>query len=294
MYYRRKIFLALLKSFGGVLEPIDFQKLLFLFCKKTNQNYYDFLPYRYGCFSYLSYQDKRVLIKYGYLKESEKLELKSSKSIINQLRDVDKKALQEFTEEWKNISGKKLIRETYLRYPRYAIKSEIANKILNKEELKRVQNSIPELTEKTIFTTGYEGLTIDAYLNKLIFNNISLVVDVRKNPLSMKYGFSKTKLKDYLKKVGIEYVHLPELGIISKLRKNLQSQNDYNELFNYYAKNILPENIDSINIIIELLNKYNRIALTCFEADHLSCHRHKITELLSSRHNQLKELIVHI
>lgn len=292
MYHRRKIFLTLLESFGGTLDSTDFEKLLFLYCKKTNQNYYDFFPYKYGCFSHLSYQDKRVLIKYGYLKDSEKFELRSKKSFLDELSGEDKKSLQEFSTEWKNIRGIRLVRKTYLRYPAYAVKSEIAEKILTEDDLNKVKLSFTSSRKKTLFTTGYEGLTIDAYINKLISNNIKLVVDVRKNPLSMKYGFSKTKLKSYLERAGINYVHLPELGIISELRKNLETPKDYEKLFHQYASDILPENVDALKKIIQLLNQYNRITLTCFEANHKSCHRHKITEWLTN--NSFTDPIIHI
>lgn len=292
MYYRRKIFLALLESFGGTLDSTDFEKLLFLYCKKTNHNFYDFFPYKFGCFSHLSYQDKRVLIKYGLLEESEKFKLKSKKSFINELEKEDKNLLSEFSNEWKKIRGNQLVKETYLRFPEYAIKSEIAEKILNNEELAAVRNYNNQSNDKVLFTTGYEGLTIDAYIHKLISNNIKLVVDVRKNPLSMKYGFSKTKLKNYLEKAGINYQHLPELGIISKLRKNLKSSQDYEELFSQYESDTLPENEDALKKIIQLLKQFNRITLTCFEADHKSCHRHKISDWLTD--NSLIDQVIHI
>lgn len=292
MYYRRKIFLTLLESFGGTLDSTDFEKLLFLYCKKINQNYYDFFPYKFGCFSHISYQDKRVLVKQGFLKESEKFELHTKQKFINKLKEEDRQSLTQFSLRWKNTLGNKLIRETYLRYPKYAAKSEIASKILTEGELLEIHNKNKVSDRKALFTTGYEGITIDEYINKLIANNIKLVIDVRKNPLSMKYGFSKTKMKSYLESAGIKYVHLPELGIISGLRKNLESQNDYEKLFENYAAKILPSNFDSIKKILELLNNYNRVTLTCFEADHKSCHRHKITEWLEK--HSFTDPIIHI
>lgn len=292
MYYRRKIFLALLESFDGTLDSTDFEKLLFLYCKKSNQNYYDFFPYKFGCFSHLSYQDKRVLIKYGFLEESEKFKLKSKNSFVAELQETDKNILAEFSREWKTIRGNRLVKETYLRYPEYAIKSEIAEKILNIEELKTVKQHNYQFKDSILFTTGYEGLTIDAYIHKLIVNNIKLVIDVRKNPLSMKYGFSKTKLKNYLEKAGIHYQHLPELGIISKLRKNLKSSHDYEELFSQYESDTLPENEDALKKIVQLLKQFNRITLTCFEADHKLCHRHKISDWLTN--NSLIDQVIHI
>ncbi len=63
MFYRQKILLALIETFGGRLKRTDCEKLLFLFCQKTGRNYYDFFPYRYGGFSLVSYHDKTNLTK---------------------------------------------------------------------------------------------------------------------------------------------------------------------------------------------------------------------------------------
>jgi uncharacterized protein (DUF488 family) len=292
MYYRRKIFLALLETFSGKLNSSDFEKLLLLLCRQTNQNYYDFFPHKYGCFSFLSYQDKRVLIKNGYLKDSDKFELTSRKSFINNIKEEDRKALTELTTKWSRSLGNKLKKYTYLEYPEYAIKSEIAEKILNNEELNMIKSYAIFSDCKTLFTTGYEGLTIDAYMNKLIKNNIKLVIDVRKNPLSMKYGFSKTRLRNYLNKVKINYTHLPELGIVSKLRKDLKGPEDYEKLFDNYASKTIPNNLEAIKKITDLLNEYKRVTLTCFESNHKFCHRHKITEWLVN--NSFNYPIVHI
>lgn len=292
MLYRRKIYLALIEVFGGKLDSTDFEKLLFLFCKKANKNYYDFFPYKYGSFSHLSYLDKRVLIKNGYLLDSEKFELRKGKYFVKELLDDDRNLLNEFYLRWKNLRGNNLVRETYIKFPEYAVKSQIAEKILSPEELKNVKKSVKYDVDKILFTAGYEGLTIDAYINKLISYNIDLVIDVRKNPISMKYGFSKNKMRNYLENAGIKYEHFPELGIVSKLRKNLESPSDYFRLFEQYYSDILPKNINTINRIVQLHKSYNRIVLTCFEADHSSCHRHKITEWLEA--HSFRESIVHI
>ncbi len=293
MYYRRKIFLALLESFGGTLDSTDFEKLLFHYCQFSSKNHYDFFPYKFGCFSHLSYQDKRVLISQGMLENADKFILSKSENHLSKLNKDDQVSLHKFTSLFKNIKGNELIKKTYIDYPYFAVKSEIVERILNEKELSAVKNVKNLSHDKTLFTLGYEGLTIDSYINKLILNNIALVIDVRKNPLSMKYGFSKTKMKSYLENAGIEYVHIPQLGIVSELRKNLKTEIDYTELFEIYKKEILPQNIEFIKTVIELLNKYNRVALTCFESDHTSCHRHKITEWLESD-SSFNDQIIHI
>lgn len=51
MFYRQKLLLALIESNGHSIKRTDLQKLLFLFCQETGQNYYDFFPHKYGPFS---------------------------------------------------------------------------------------------------------------------------------------------------------------------------------------------------------------------------------------------------
>jgi uncharacterized protein (DUF488 family) len=172
-----------------------------------------------------------------------------------------------------------------LDYPQYASRSEIAQTILTSEEYNKTCSFWHLDTQPTLFTIGYEGSSIDHYLCRLLKNNVSVLVDVRKNPLSRKHGFSKKSLQSYLEKVDIQYYHLPELGIKSSLRKNLNGKQSYEKLFDDYVATILPAQGSALEKIKELLFKHHRIALTCFEAEYQMCHRHKITELLESDSN---------
>jgi len=52
MYYRRKIILSLLQEFGGKLKRTDFQKFLFLVSEHQKKRAFDFIPYKYGCYSF--------------------------------------------------------------------------------------------------------------------------------------------------------------------------------------------------------------------------------------------------
>ena len=71
LYYRRKILLAMLETFGGQLTATSFQKSLFLFTRKQENKAFDFVPYKYGCFSFQANQDIATMSKYGYLEVSE-------------------------------------------------------------------------------------------------------------------------------------------------------------------------------------------------------------------------------
>src|SRR5437660_547721 len=59
---------------------------------------------------------------------------------------------------------------------------------------------------------GYEGRTIDEFVNSLLRQGIQRLVDVRLTPLSRKRGFSKTALGLALEAAGITYEHRSALG----------------------------------------------------------------------------------
>ena len=50
----------------------------------------------------------------------------------------------------------------------------------------------------------------------------------------MKYGFSKSQLKRYCESLGMQYIHIPEVGIQSEQRQELNIQADYDELIYDY------------------------------------------------------------
>ena len=144
-----------------------------------------------------------------------------------------------------------------------------------------------------LFTIGYEGISLEEYLNRLIKNNVKLLVDVRKNPLSQKYGFSKSSLTRYCGNLGIDYIHIPEVGIDSSKRRELNSQADYDELFKEYCETILLDTTAIQKTMVELLERYKRIALTCFEAETCQCHRTHLAEKLKNSPN-FKYPLMHI
>lgn len=148
----------------------------------------------------------------------------------------------------------------------------------------------------TLFTIGYEGISIDGYINKLLQNHIKTLVDVRKNAYSNKFGFSKKEFQYCLEKCGIKYIHIPELGIESEKRQELKtakssSSSGYDlfgngvsnieyKLFDDYKQN-LPSKQKHTKKLLQILESDKLIAITCFEADYKCCHRHVLAESLS-------------
>lgn len=84
--------------------------------------------------------------------------------------------------------------------------------------------------------------------------------------------------------MGITFMHIPELGIESNKRQNLNTSKDYEHLFKEYEQEILPKRNSRLIQLKELYDEYERVAITCFEKEHTSCHRHKISDHLHATH----------
>jgi len=274
MYKRHKILLALLGKFGGVLPNTEMQKLLFLLSEEFSVKAYDFVPYKYGCFSFQSYADKRKLAEAGFLLAEDnewRLGSKHAETPAD-LTFSDLHSINALHAKFSALKGNDLIRYVYTKYPYYAIRSEIAGQVLSESEMASVARARPVNDRTVLYTIGYEGKSLECYINCLIREDVRVLCDVRRNPLSMKYGFSKSTLKRAVEGIGIAYMHLPELGIESDKRKNLNGPDDYKDLFIEYG-NSLETKKSFISELESVIAANKRIALTCFEADPAFCHR---------------------
>ena len=288
LFARQKLLLALLQIFGGRLSNTDLQKYLFLFtiiCEKEKS--YEFVPYQFGCFSFQSYADRRRLIEIEAILPEDDWQLADTKiNYLDAISEDYKKKLCSFKDKYQGLKADNLIKKVYREYPYYAIKSTIAHKLMSDEELEKIESFKPKNTAVAFFTIGYEGQSFENYLNRLIKNNVKILCDVRKNSISRKYGFSGSVLEDTLNKLDIDYIHIPELGIVSEKRQTLTNENDYKKLFDEYEKTTLQENGEAMDKLYETFKKYKRIAITCFEAEHHMCHRSRVAKAMEQRLNK--------
>lgn len=283
MFYRRKIILSILETFNADLNKIALQKLLFLFTQRQEKKAYDFVPYKFGCYSFSAAADISTMVDKGMIAEGDKTYSKANKTRYTSLLEPeDKKILDELKSLYGTYGAERLTKHTYINYPYTAINSTIAKKLLNAEQLECVEKVRPTSSGVILFTIGYEGISLEEYFNRLIKNNVKVLVDVRNNPLSMKYGFSKTLLQKFCKNLGIEYIHYPEVGIQSNQRQELNTQKDYDKLFAVYRKDNLTKTTPTQNKILILLKQHKRIALTCFEANICQCHRKHLAESIEN------------
>lgn len=281
MFYRRKIILALLQAFEGHLPKISLQKLLFLFANRQIKSDYDFVPYRFGCYSFSANADLTAMVRHGQLLEDKDSFTKiCTTDYIKILTEKDKQILTEIKANYGKLSTNSLMKFTYLNYKYYAINSVKAKEILTEEQYEQVLQAKPTGNKTILYTIGYEGISLEEYLNRLIKSDVKVLVDVRNNALSMKFGFSKSQLTNFCKSLNIEYLHIPEVGIQSNQRQELKTQSDYDNLFDIYKKQNLKQTLSQQEQILNLLKDKKRIALTCFEANICQCHRKHLAEAI--------------
>jgi len=282
LFERQKNLLALLDALGGEAGGLDFQKLLFLYCRDVEETpSYEFVPYRFGGFSFTSYADKRRLIDQGLLVDEERAwKLTPTGQASAKVDGRVRLGMDRFARCHASLRGDALVAEAYRRHPFYAIRSEMADRVLagDKPALAAIGAARPAATQPGLCTIGYEGRTLEGYLNRLILDGVTLLCDVRRNAFSHKYGFSKPTLAKACEGVGVRYEHLPELGIASRARRELNTQADYDALFAVYERESLPQQTPALAKIRAWIEAGERVALTCFEKLPHQCHRHCVAE----------------
>lgn len=283
LFSRQRQLLQLLDALGGAAGKLDFQKLLFLYCQEQPSTApYDFVPYKYGAFSFTSYADCRKLVAHGLIEDDEGWRLTDTgRKIIGRTQDMQ---LAAFARSHR-LRGDDLVADTYRRFPFFATRSEIAERVLKGDDaaLARIEAVRSTRSKSSLHTIGYEGHSVESYLNELLKNGITILCDVRRNPISRKYGFSKNTLARTCENVGIRYEHLPELGIASEQRQGLDTQADYDALFDDYERTWLPKQAAALAKIRAWVGENERVALTCYEHQPNQCHRHCVAEALEGK-----------
>jgi uncharacterized protein (DUF488 family) len=283
IFKRQRLLLTLLDALGAPAGHTDFQKLLFLYTQEGEQEpSYEFVPYRFGGFSFTSYADKRKLIEKDFLVDNDQQwQLTETGRKTARKHSVDPLRAVSFCRRHSKLRGNALILEQYRRFPYYASRSELLDKLpLEQEERERIAKARPKKQSAGLLTIGYEGRSLENYLNELLRAGVTVLCDVRRNPLSRKYGFSKKTLSHACDGVGIRYEHLPELGIDSGDRKKLVTQADYDTLFATYERTTLPQQTEALEQIRGWISADARVALTCYERLPQQCHRTRVANAL--------------
>jgi uncharacterized protein (DUF488 family) len=276
MLNRQKSLLMILRNIGGVASPLKTMRLAFLLSHETpsrgGKTFYKFIPYQCEPYSFSLNQEIKLLIRNGFL-EKEKIDSLTLSNLSNALNIALPTSISTDIDRISRIYGElceeKLMHLIHKKYPWLLRNSKDTYKDKEKNSL----------GANFIYTAGYEGKTIDEFLNLLLQSGISQLIDVRYNPVSRRYGFHKSTLLSLCSSLGIDYHHLPGLGIPGTEREHLGFNHQYHTLFETYRRS-LPSREKDLSVLSDLL-RFTPSALMCMEADPSLCHRSVLAEYLS-------------
>lgn len=278
MLSRQRTILKVLASTGPSRSKIDLVKLLFLMSEEhpnvPRPSLYEFLPYHYGPYSFTLDYDLCVLERQGMIRQTrDDASLTAlGRSEARRTAPEASVAVQKVKHDHGDKTTNELVDHIYGTYRWYTVNS----KWVERRAMERPR------ADPAIYTTGYEGVTIDGLLDRLLRAGVERLIDVRSNPIARRYGFHKSTLALLCPRVGVEYVHVPELGVPSAWRADLSSQEAYSSLFARYENEILPE-AEQAMIRLELMTREKGSALMCMEADPTCCHRTTLAAALAKR-----------
>lgn len=135
-----------------------------------------------------------------------------------------------------------------------------------------------------VMTIGHSTHTLEEFIRLLKAHGATCVVDVRTIPCSRHNPqFNKATLLCSLKKVCLEYVHMPGLGGLRHAKIDSLNVGWRNASFRGFADYMqTPEFAQSLEELIRLANQY-QIVLMCAEAVPWRCHRSLIADALLVR-----------
>jgi len=290
---REKAVLAMLQEAGRPLSPLVLTKLFFLMrheaeVSKRIVGFYDFVPYKFGPYSFALHKDLAGLKRNGYVEtlgEDWRLGRLVDRA-RNWMGELDKTVSDAIRSVYLNHGRLKtddLLKHVYSTYPWFASMSELKH---------LVPSDIPKVkpAQTAVYTAGYQRKTVDGFLSGLLRHGIRCIIDVRSNPVSRNYGFAGRTLATLAGRLGLQYKHFPQLGIPSSDRKGLASEEQYERLFLSYRNNVLPREPGSMSEVASLM-RATPSALLCYEANPSSCHRSHLADAI----NKLSGLgVVHL
>ncbi|KTC20412.1 hypothetical protein AO391_02940 [Pseudomonas marginalis ICMP 9505] len=127
-----------------------------------------------------------------------------------------------------------------------------------------------------LYTAGYEGLSIDAFIARLKQAGIDKVLDVREYPLSRKKGFSKNAFAECLGAQGIAYEHSRPLGCPKPIRKQYKEDGNWANYASEFRAYIRTQGAVLDALVSSAAEQ--RVCMVCYEADANFCHRSLIAE----------------
>lgn len=145
---------------------------------------------------------------------------------------------------------------------------------------------------QTVYTIGHSTRPIAEFIELLQQHSITQLVDIRTIPKSRHNPqFNQSELKKSLKKAGITYRYLKELGGLRPASKDSSNDAWHNKSFRNYADYMQTDEFQRGLGVLMKLSEASTTAIMCAEAVPWRCHRSLVSDALVIRKVSVCEII---
>ena len=274
MLNRQKTILELLRLADRPVSKLELVKWAFVLSRETptrgGGSFYEFLPYHFGPYSFSLQREIDALAGEGRVEAAEKTWACKDPLAGADLSPGVRQDARRIVSRFQNWPTGEVIDYVYRTYPAFTVNS------------KRERLAERKVATLAVYTAGYEGRQIDGFLDLLVQTGIQRLLDVRNNPVARRYGFHKSTLSRLCGLLGIEYAHIPELGIPSEERQNRNTTGDDAKMFDDYERIALPKYTKDVDRVGTFMAEKPSV-LVCMEAESHRCHRSRLGAEVSRR-----------
>ena len=275
MHQRKQALLRLMHLAGGSIDRLRLVKLMFLHAREPGvppTRRYDFVPYRQGPFSFAMYRDLRSLVESGLATDEGEHEIgltPQGSAMAIEFGGSAVAAEDRVHARWEGRTTSELIDHVYGVDRWFTQRSDRSGG--------RYKRAMP-VAARNVYTVGYQGLSIDGFLNLLLRRGIQVLVDIRHVPMSRVYGFHSSTLGRHCTSVGIEYLSERDLGVPKGVREAYWSTGDHGAFKAAYSE-IVRRNVGSMKRVAGQMRE-SATAVMCVEASAHECHRRLLAAAL--------------
>ena len=141
-----------------------------------------------------------------------------------------------------------------------------------------------KLETHTIYSIGHSTRSLDEFLNMLRSFDIKILTDIRSLPGSRRFPqYNMENLKTSLEEIGVQYIHLADLGGRRKVKKDSKNNRWNNDSIKGYADYMETEEFENAVVKLEHSALEQPTAYMCAEAVWWRCHRSMVSDYLKAK-----------
>ena len=190
-----------------------------------------------------------------------------------------------FVRRHRGVRGEGLVAETYRRFPYYATRSEIAERVLRGDAaaLEPLSRAVRSTSKPiAVSTIGYERRILELPQRAASLRSHAALRRSSK-PYQPEVRILEGDARERLRRRGDSLRAPTRAWDRLEQRQSLETQEDYDALFAEYERKHLPKQTEALSKIAGWVRARECVALTCYELLPQQCHRLCVAEALECK-----------